>query len=65
MKLINGSGNGKEYNYDGELEFEGKYLNGKWYCGKKYYKGKLEFEGKFRKGYRLWNGKWKNIIGIN
>ena len=29
MKLINGSGNGKEYNYDGELEFEGEYLNGK------------------------------------
>ena len=28
-ELINGNGKVKEYNYKGELEFEGEYLNGK------------------------------------
>ena len=30
-ELINGNGKAKEYNYYGELEFKGEYLNGnKW-----------------------------------
>ena len=29
-ELNNGNGKVKEYNYDGKLEFEGEYLDGKW-----------------------------------
>jgi len=29
LVINNGNGKGKEYNYDGKLEFEGEYLNGK------------------------------------
>ena len=51
-------GKGKEYNYKGEIEFEGEYLkgvkNGK---GKEYFKnGKIKFEGEYLNGKRL-NGK--------
>ena len=58
-ELINGNGKVKEYNYDGELKFEGEYLNGKKNGqGKEYYKGRLEFEGEYLNGKR-WNGKGK------
>ena len=48
-ELINGERKGKEYNYDGNLIYEGEYLNlqknGK---GKEYYKnGKIKFEGEY------------------
>ena len=50
------NGKGKEYHFDnGNLEFEGEYLNGKknW-KGKKYNEeGKLEFEGEFLYDYKL------------
>ena len=53
--------NGKEYDYDGKLEFEGEYLNGNRWNGniKEYdYKGKLTFEGEYKNGKR--NGKGKD-----
>ena len=50
---------GKEYNDNGELEFEGEYLNGKRNGkGKEYNEyGELEFEGEYLNGKR--NGKGK------
>ena len=47
------------YYWDGELSFEGEYLNGKRKGkGKEYYKdGKLKFEGEYLNGKR--NGKGK------
>ena len=47
MKNIDGEG--KEYDYDGSLEFEGVYLNGlRNGKGKEYnYKGELKFEGEY------------------
>ena len=47
----------KEYNDDGELQFEGEYLNGEKHGkGKEYnYDGELEFEGEYIKGKRKWN----------
>ena len=48
-------GKGKEYNYDGDLIFEGEYLNGKRNGkGKEYdyYDGKLIFEGEYLNGKR-------------
>ena len=53
------NGKGKEYNeYDGELLFEGEYLNGeKNGKGKEYdYNGNLEFEGEYLKNLK-WNDK--------
>ena len=54
-------GKGKEYYDDGELIFEGVYLNGN-RNGKgkefNYYNGKLIFEGEYLNGLR-WNGKGK------
>ena len=56
-ELINGTGKVKEY-YDGDLFFEGEYLNGKRNGkGKQYYYGKLVFEGEYLNGKR--NGKAK------
>ena len=51
------NGNGKEYNNDGEIEFEGEYLNGKKWNGNsiEYNNGYLEFEGEYKNGKR-WNG---------
>ena len=48
----------KEFYDDGELKFEGEYLNGKRNGkGKEYYEnGKLQFEGDYYNGKR-WNGK--------
>ena len=48
-ELINGNGKVKEYFPDGNLEFEGEYLNGKRNGkGKQYsYDGKIEFDGEY------------------
>ena len=45
--MENGRGQGKEFDYHGNLLFEGEYLNGERYCkGKEYYdNSKLKFEG--------------------
>ena len=53
------NGKGKEYNYNGELLFEGEYINGiRNGKGKEYYSnGKLLFEGEYINGRR--NGKGK------
>ena len=47
-------GKGKEYYYNGGLEFEGEYLNGKRHGkGKEYNKdGELIFEGEYFHNYR-------------
>ena len=58
-ELMNGNGKVKEFNsINGELEFEGEYLNGKKNGkGKEYNeKGKLIFDGEYKNGLR-WNGK--------
>ena len=65
---------GKEYNYDGKLIFEGKYKNGEMWSGKitKYEYDSLKFEGEYLNGkehigkeYRsdgklIFEGKYKN-----
>ena len=55
------NGKGKEYNKNGELIFEGEYLNGKRNGkGKEYHEnGELIFEGEYLNGKR-WNGKGKD-----
>ena len=52
--MKDGKGYVKEYNDNGELEFEGEYLNGERNGkGKEYnYKGELIFEGKYLNGKR-------------
>ena len=56
---MNGERNGKvkEYWENGDLKFEGEYLNSKRHGkGKEYYNnGKLKFEGEYYNG-RRWNG---------
>jgi len=56
-ELINGNGTGREYNWEGKIEFEGEYLNGKRNGkGKEYdYEGKIEFEGEYLNGKRKEN----------
>ena len=52
-KYLNGetNGKGKEYNDDGELLFEGEYLNGKKWNGKGYNEnGELTYELKSGNG---------------
>ena len=58
-ELINGNGKVKEYWRDGQLIFEGEYLNGKINGkGKEYYQdNKLKFEGEYLNDKR--NGKGK------
>ena len=60
FKMINGEGNGKEYDYEGNLIYEGEYLNGvKSVKGKEYLKGKIKYEGEYLNGER--NGKGKEF----
>ena len=61
MKL---EGIGKEYYKNGELKFEGEFLNGlRNGKGKEYYENnKLKFEGEYLNGKR-WYGKEYNING--
>ena len=60
------NGKGKEYDFDGKLEFEGEYLNGERNGkGTEYYNNsKLKFEGEYLDGKR-WNGKGFNKKGKN
>ena len=56
------NGKGKEYFEDGEIEFEGEYLDGKRLKGKEYnFNGDLKFEGEYKNGKR-WKEKSKNMI---
>ena len=57
-EFLNGkrNGKGKEYDYEGNLIFEGEYLYRFKRKGKEYLNGKLEYEGEF-KFNRKWNGK--------
>ena len=55
-EIISGRGKIKEYYNNGELRFEGKYLNGI-IKGKYYLGGKLIFEGEYLNGKK--NGKVK------
>ena len=51
--MINGAGQEKEYNYEGELLYEGDYLNGQRYNGKGIEyddKGELLYKGEYQKG---------------
>ena len=59
FEIKNGNGKIKEYNEDGELKFEGEYLNGKRNGkGKEYnFYGELIYEGEYLNGQR--NGKGK------
>ena len=45
-EYLNGeiNGKGKEYYYNGELEFEGEYLNGKKWNGKGYFQDNIIYE---------------------
>ena len=58
-ELKNGTGKVKEYNYNGQLIFEGEYLNGlRNGKGKEFDNfGELEFEGEYLNGKKL--SKWK------
>ena len=57
-ELINGNGKVKEYDENGDLIFEGEYLNGKRNGkGKEYYLGVLSFEGEYYKGKKHGKGK--------
>ena len=63
FEIKNGNGNIKEYNFIGELKFEGQYLNGvRNGKGKEYDRyGKLKFEGEYLNGKR-WNGNGKECL---
>ena len=41
------NGEGKEYDMNGKLIFEGEYVYNYKIRGKEYYKGKLEYEGEY------------------
>ena len=62
FEIKNGYGGGKEYNYNGELKFEGEYLNGERNGkGTEYYNnGKIRFEGEYLEQKVKLN--WKNIF---
>ena len=57
-EYLNGkkNGNGKQYNRDGSLEFEGTYLYDYKKRGKHYMNGKLDYEGEYLFD-KKWNGK--------
>ena len=51
-----GTGKCTEYYYNGNIEFEGEYLNGKRKNGKEYNEYNYEkFEGEYLNG-KIWNG---------
>ena len=61
-KIDGKNGKGKEYNFEGELIFEGEYLNGKRNGkGIEYENGNLIFKGEYLNGKR--NGKGKEYDG--
>ena len=57
------NGKGKEYYYEGNIKFEGEFLNGlRNGKGKEYNEnGDSIFEGEYLNG-KKWNGKQKNMI---
>jgi len=56
FEIKNGSGKGKEYDFNGNLIYEGEYLNGvKNGKGKENIQNELFFEGEYLDGKR-WNG---------
>ena len=58
FQLIQGNGKGKEYNYLGDLIFEGEYKNGEREgIGKEFNNGVVIFEGKYKNGNREGDGK--------
>ena len=58
FKMSNGEGNGKEYDNDGYLIYDGESLNGvKNGKGKEYLKGKIKYEGEYLNGKRNGIGK--------
>ena len=60
FKMKDGCGKGKEYNFDGQLIYEGNFVDGEWNGeGKEYYNNEIIFEGEFLKGKR--NGKGKEF----
>ena len=60
-ELNNGNGKVKEYDDDGKLKFEGKYLNGKKSRGKEYNdKGIIYYYGEYLNGQK-WNGIGKTL----
>ena len=65
-KYVNGeiNGNGKEYSYDGQLNFEGEYLYGVKIKGKEYLENEIIFEGEFIND-KKWKGKGKEYNRIN
>ena len=53
-EINNGNGSTRQYDDNGELKYEGGYLNGKRSGkGKEYVAGKLKFEGEFLNGKRV------------
>ena len=64
-KIGGKNGKGKEYNFDGELIFEGEYFNGKRNGKGKQYKNndELSFEGEYKNGKRNGKGKEYNDDG--
>ena len=61
--IYESKGNGKEYYGDGNLRFEGEYLNGQRNGkGKEYYYGNLRFEGEYSNGQKM--EKEKDIMKI-
>jgi hypothetical protein len=49
--LINGNGKVKEYYNNGNLQYEGEIINGKYFKGKNYsYNGTFKDEGEFNNG---------------
>jgi len=61
-KISNGNVIGKEYDHNGNLLFEGEYLDENKWKGKikKYDKDELIFEGEYLNG-KIWSGKGKEI----
>ena len=61
------NGKGKKYNMNGELQFDGEYLNNYKLKGREYINKLLEYEGEFLFN-KKWSGKWYdenwNIIYI-
>ena len=60
FEIKNGNGKGKEYDFNGNLFFEGEYENGEIKNGNLYYNNQLIFSGEYLNG-KLWNGKGKEF----
>ena len=56
------NGEGKEYDMNGKLIFEGEYVYNYKNRGNEYYRGKLEYEGEYLYE-KKWNGKGYDYKG--